>query len=112
MPVRVVPLYQAAKRPQSLTLGYLFTVDQGPVLQGKSGPYLDQLEFIMVEDRTVSGAYDEAVEGVDYIIHTAGCRRCWNGTLSSPSQKHEKGQGRHRMGACAVTFGANLDTLV
>ena len=34
-------------------------------------PYLPQLEFIIVPDITVDGAYDEAVKGVDAIVHIA-----------------------------------------
>jgi hypothetical protein len=34
-------------------------------------PYLNQLESIVVPDITVDGAYDEAVQGVKYIIHCA-----------------------------------------
>lgn len=42
----------------------------------RSGPslrsYSEQLEFVIVEDITVGGAYDKAVKNVDHIIHTAG----------------------------------------
>jgi nucleoside-diphosphate-sugar epimerase len=34
-------------------------------------PYLDQVEFVLVPDIIKFGAYDEAVAGVDYIIHLA-----------------------------------------
>jgi nucleoside-diphosphate-sugar epimerase len=34
-------------------------------------PYLSQLEFVIVPDITVDGAYDEAVKGVDAIVHIA-----------------------------------------
>lgn len=33
--------------------------------------YVDNLEFVIVPDLSVSGAYDEAVKGVDYVIHIA-----------------------------------------
>lgn len=34
-------------------------------------PYIDQLTAIIVPDITISGAYDDAVKGVEYIIHVA-----------------------------------------
>lgn len=34
-------------------------------------PYLDRIASIIVPDNTVPGAYDEAVQGVNYIIHVA-----------------------------------------
>ena len=34
-------------------------------------PYLDQLEFVLVEDILKDDAYFEAVKGVDYVIHLA-----------------------------------------
>lgn len=34
-------------------------------------PYLDQVEFVLVPDIIKAGAYNEAVAGVDYIIHLA-----------------------------------------
>jgi nucleoside-diphosphate-sugar epimerase len=34
-------------------------------------PYQDQLEFIIVPNITVDGAYDEAVKGVTVILHVA-----------------------------------------
>lgn len=34
-------------------------------------PYVSQLTSIIVPDITVPGAYDEAVKGVEYIIHVA-----------------------------------------
>jgi len=34
-------------------------------------PYLDQLSFIIVPDITKDGAFDEAVQDVDYIVHLA-----------------------------------------
>jgi nucleoside-diphosphate-sugar epimerase len=33
--------------------------------------YLDRLEFVMVPDILADGAYDEAVKGVDYVLHVA-----------------------------------------
>ncbi len=33
--------------------------------------YLDKLEFVIVPDILADGAYDEAVKGVDYILHVA-----------------------------------------
>jgi nucleoside-diphosphate-sugar epimerase len=38
---------------------------------GPVTPYLDQIESIIVPDITASGAYDEAVQDVEYIIHVA-----------------------------------------
>ncbi|KAK5062480.1 hypothetical protein LTR84_004552 [Exophiala bonariae] len=34
-------------------------------------PYIDQLSFILVPDITQEGAFDQAVQGVDYIVHLA-----------------------------------------
>lgn len=34
-------------------------------------PYIDQLSFILVSDITKDGAFDEAVRGVDYVVHLA-----------------------------------------
>jgi nucleoside-diphosphate-sugar epimerase len=34
-------------------------------------PYIGQIEPVIVPDITVPGAYDEAVKGVEYIIHVA-----------------------------------------
>ena len=34
-------------------------------------PYLSSLSFIVVEDITKDGAFDKAVEGVDYVLHLA-----------------------------------------
>jgi nucleoside-diphosphate-sugar epimerase len=34
-------------------------------------PYASQLEHIIVPDITISGAYDDAVKGVKYIVHLA-----------------------------------------
>ena len=33
--------------------------------------YKDQFKYAVVEDMCVAGAFDEAVKGCDYIIHTA-----------------------------------------
>ncbi|KIX96686.1 uncharacterized protein Z520_07405 [Fonsecaea multimorphosa CBS 102226] len=46
-------------------------------------PYLDQLTFTTVPDIEKEGAFDEAVKGVDYIIHTAS-------PLPVPSDDDEK----------------------
>jgi len=37
----------------------------------KATHHVDNIEFIIVPDLSVPGAYDEAVKGVDYIIHIA-----------------------------------------
>lgn len=34
-------------------------------------PYDSQVEYIIVPDITVSGAYDDAVKGVKYVVHVA-----------------------------------------
>lgn len=36
-----------------------------------AAPYASQLEYILVPDITVPGAYDEAVKGVTHVIHAA-----------------------------------------
>jgi hypothetical protein len=36
-----------------------------------TAPYEPQIEFITVPDITVSGAYDDAVNGVKYVVHVA-----------------------------------------
>jgi uncharacterized protein YbjT (DUF2867 family) len=33
--------------------------------------YSDRLEFVMVPDIVADGAYEEAVKGVDYVLHVA-----------------------------------------
>lgn len=45
-------------------------------------PYLDQLSFTIVPDIAKDGAFDEAVQGVDYIVHLAS-------PLAVPSNDHE-----------------------
>jgi len=37
----------------------------------KATHHIDNIEFVIVPDLSVPGAYDEAVQGVDYIIHIA-----------------------------------------
>lgn len=34
-------------------------------------PYLDAVEFVQVPDITASEAYEEAIKGVDYVLHIA-----------------------------------------
>lgn len=34
-------------------------------------PWLTSLEFVLVPDITATGAYDEAIKGVDFVIHVA-----------------------------------------
>lgn len=34
-------------------------------------PYLDSIEFVEVPDFLADGAFDEAVRGVDYVLHLA-----------------------------------------
>lgn len=34
-------------------------------------PYLDSIEFVEVPDFLANGAFDEAVRGVDYVLHLA-----------------------------------------
>lgn len=36
-----------------------------------SQPYLDQLSFVIVPNIEIDGAFDEAVKGVDYVVHVA-----------------------------------------
>jgi nucleoside-diphosphate-sugar epimerase len=63
---------------EALQKGYKVRVavrNQGGVDKIKShhliSPYQDQLEFIIVLDITVNGAYDEAVKGATAILHVA-----------------------------------------
>ncbi|KAJ8071399.1 hypothetical protein OCU04_001720 [Sclerotinia nivalis] len=42
-----------------------------PLLKGPYAPYIDQVKIYEVPDMTISGAFDEAVKGVDGIFHTA-----------------------------------------
>ncbi|TGO81552.1 hypothetical protein BPOR_1107g00010 [Botrytis porri] len=42
-----------------------------PLLKGPYAPYIDRVKIYEVPDMTVSGAFDEAVKGVDGIFHTA-----------------------------------------
>ncbi len=44
------------------------TIKSGPSVQ----PYLHLVEYAIVPDNAVDGAYDEAVAGVDYVVHVAG----------------------------------------
>lgn len=44
------------------------TIKSGPSVQ----PYLSLLEFCIVLDNAVDGAYDKAVAGADYVVHVAG----------------------------------------
>ncbi|KAM0550752.1 hypothetical protein ACHAPJ_008817 [Fusarium lateritium] len=41
------------------------------------GPSTSQLMFVIIPDMTTEGAYDDAVQGVDYIIHAAAPVRAW-----------------------------------
>ena len=34
-------------------------------------PYLDSIEFVQVPDITAANAYDEAIKGVDFVLHIA-----------------------------------------
>lgn len=45
-------------------------------------PYLSQLTFVTVPDITAPGAFDQAVKGVDYVLHIAS-------PLAIPSEDHE-----------------------
>ncbi|EMR80895.1 hypothetical protein ACHAP3_006486 [Botrytis cinerea] len=42
-----------------------------PLLKGPYAPYIDRVKIYEVPDMTISGAFDEAVQGVDGIFHTA-----------------------------------------
>ncbi|KAJ4340936.1 hypothetical protein N0V95_007368 [Ascochyta clinopodiicola] len=44
------------------------TIKSGPSVQ----PYLDHLEFAIVPDNAIDGAYDEAFANVSYVVHVAG----------------------------------------
>ncbi|KAJ4250991.1 hypothetical protein NW762_011641 [Fusarium torreyae] len=70
------------------------------------GPSPTQLTFVIIPDMTIEGAYDEAVQGVDYIIHAAAPIHAWglsqdqledalvtasiNGSLGILKSAHEK----------------------
>ncbi|KAG9189194.1 eukaryotic sulfide quinone oxidoreductase [Alternaria panax] len=43
-------------------------IRSGPSVQ----PYLHLIEYAIVSDNAVAGAYDEAVAGADYVVHIAG----------------------------------------
>ncbi|KAL1796773.1 hypothetical protein ACET3X_005313 [Alternaria dauci] len=52
-------------------------VRRSPAIEAiKSGPsvqsYLDLIEYAIVPNNAAEGAYDEAVAGVDYVVHIAG----------------------------------------
>ncbi|EUC40092.1 hypothetical protein COCMIDRAFT_109675 [Bipolaris oryzae ATCC 44560] len=51
------------RRPQAIE-----TIKSGPSVQ----LYLGLLEFCIVLDNAIDGAYDEAVAGADYVVHVAG----------------------------------------
>ncbi|KAF7944668.1 uncharacterized protein EAE97_005301 [Botrytis byssoidea] len=42
-----------------------------PLLKGPYAPYIDRVKIYEVPDMTISGAFDEAVKGVNGIFHTA-----------------------------------------
>jgi hypothetical protein len=44
------------------------TIKFGPSVQ----PYLDLIEYVAVPDNAIEAAYDDAVAGVDYVVHIAG----------------------------------------
>lgn len=44
------------------------TIESGPSVQ----PYLDHLQYAVVPDNAVEGAYDEAFTDVDFVVHIAG----------------------------------------
>jgi hypothetical protein len=44
------------------------TIKSGPSVQ----QYLDHLDFALVPDNTVEGAYDEALVDAKYVVHIAG----------------------------------------
>ncbi|KAF4949570.1 hypothetical protein FSARC_13435, partial [Fusarium sarcochroum] len=70
------------------------------------GPSTTQLTFVIIPDMTIEGAYDDAVQGVDYIIHAAAPIHGWglsqdqleevlvttsvNGSLGILKSAHEK----------------------
>lgn len=43
-------------------------IESGPSVQD----YLDRVEYALVPDNGAVGVYDEAVAGVDYVVHVAG----------------------------------------
>lgn len=45
-------------------------------------PYLNQVEYAIVPDNAAEGAYDGALQDVDYVIHIAGA---WPLPVSSTS---------------------------
>ncbi|KAJ3193796.1 methylglyoxal reductase (NADPH-dependent) gre2 [Irineochytrium annulatum] len=52
--------------------GTLRTVSKGDFLRNTFGPDLAKdLDFVSVPDIAVAGAFDEAVKGVDYVVHSA-----------------------------------------
>ena len=44
------------------------TIKSGPSVQ----EYLHLVEYAIVPDNTIAGAYDEAISGADYVVHIAG----------------------------------------
>ena len=48
-------------------------LEQADTIKGKPSiqPYLNAIEFVQVPDITIAGAYDEAIKGVDYVLHLA-----------------------------------------
>jgi hypothetical protein len=51
------------RRPSAIDL-----IKSGPSIQ----PYIHLLSYAIVPDNTIPNAYDEALAGVDYVIHIAG----------------------------------------
>lgn len=45
--------------------------EKGEALKAELTAYSDKIQVAMVEDQLADGAYDEAAQGVDFIIHTA-----------------------------------------
>lgn len=58
-------------------------------------PFLNDVAFVQVPDITAAGAYDEAIKGVDYVIHVASpiysgldpADRDWKKLMYDPAEK-------------------------
>jgi nucleoside-diphosphate-sugar epimerase len=47
--------------------GKIDAIKKAPSIQ----PFLDRLQFVIVSDILQEGAFDKALEGVDYVLHLA-----------------------------------------
>ncbi|TCD65711.1 methylglyoxal reductase (NADPH-dependent) gre2 [Steccherinum ochraceum] len=90
--------------------GTIRTPDKAAYLQKLFASYGDKLEFVVVKDITLPGAFDEAVKGVDAIEHLASpfhLRSSHPDDMIIPAV-----QGTHTILQSALEHGANVKRIV